>query len=168
MRQSRVNLGRGWEPRSSWRARVRGRVRSGATVLANPLIYLHTAEVTASFRVARSPTLSVLRRRECQLPAVVTVPGGRHGPGVTSSVDRTFERATYVVFPVNSSLPFEDNACTLTQRTTTALDVINPLAAEPPENPNAPEAVTTTIGVERHQPRPPAQGRVELPLPNPG
>ena len=82
-----------------------------------------------------------------QLPAVVTVHGGPSDPGVITSVDRTFERATYVVFPVNSSPPFEDNACTLTQRTTAALDVINPFAAEPPEDPNAPEQVTTTIAV---------------------
>ena len=82
-----------------------------------------------------------------QLPAVVTVHGGPDDPGVITSVDRTFEIGTYVVFPVNSSPPFEDNACTLTQRTSTALDVINPFAAEPPEDPNAPEPVTTTIAV---------------------
>ncbi len=77
-------------------------------------------------------------------PDVVTVHGGPDDPGMITSVDRTFERGTYVVFPVNSTPPFEDNACTLTQRTTTALDVINPFAAEPPEDPTAPEPVATT------------------------
>ncbi len=82
-----------------------------------------------------------------QLPDFVTVHGGPDDPDLFTSVDRTFERETYVVFPVNSSPPFEDNACTLTQRTTTALDVINPLIAEPPEDPNTPAPVTTTNAV---------------------
>ena len=80
-----------------------------------------------------------------QLPLVVTVHGGPDDPGLATSVDRTFERGTYVVFPTNSAPPFEDNACTLTQRTTTALDVIKPFTAEPPEDPSAPEPVTTTM-----------------------
>jgi len=80
-----------------------------------------------------------------ELPEVVTVRGGPDDPDVFSSVDRTFERGTYVVFPLNSDTPFEDNNCTLTQRTSSALDVINPNAAEPPEDPNPPEPVTTTI-----------------------
>ncbi len=81
-----------------------------------------------------------------QLPGEVTVLGGPDDPGLFTSVDRTFERGTYVVFPVNSTPPFEDNACTLTQPTTTALDVINPFAAEPPEDPTAAEPVPTTSG----------------------
>jgi hypothetical protein len=79
-----------------------------------------------------------------QLPDVVTVHGGPDDPGLITSVDRTFERATYVVFPVNSTPPFEDNECTLTQRTTTALDVINPFAAGPPADTDDPNSVTTT------------------------
>jgi hypothetical protein len=79
------------------------------------------------------------------LPEVVTVRGGPEDPNVITSVDRTFERGTYVVFPVNSAPPFEDNACTLTQRTTPALDVINPSLTEPPEDSNEPEPVTTEV-----------------------
>ena len=77
-----------------------------------------------------------------ELPEMVTVRGGPEDPNSLTSVDRAFERGTYVVFPLNSAPPFEDNACTLTQRTTSALDVINPLVVEPPEDPNAPEPVT--------------------------
>ncbi|MFV1961031.1 MAG: hypothetical protein ACC658_04275 [Acidimicrobiia bacterium] len=80
-----------------------------------------------------------------ELPDVVTVRGGPEEPNVATSVDRTFELGTYVVFPVNSAPPFEDNACTLTQRTTPALDVINPSLTEPPEDPDEPEPVATTI-----------------------
>ena len=80
-----------------------------------------------------------------QMPDVVTVHGGPDDPGIVTSVDRTFERGTYLVFPVNSAPPFEDNGCTLTQRTTEALDVINPFAAEPPEDPSAPEPVANTM-----------------------
>ena len=79
-----------------------------------------------------------------ELPDVVTVRGGPEDPNIFTSVDRTFERGTYVVFPVNSSPPFEDDACTLTQRTRPALDVINPNLAEPAEDPNEPVVVTPT------------------------
>lgn len=66
-----------------------------------------------------------------ELPATVVVRGGPGDPGVFSSVDRTFERDTYVFFPVSSAPPFEDNACTLTQLRTPDQDVINPFANEP-------------------------------------
>ena len=79
------------------------------------------------------------------LPEVVTVRGGPEDPNVVTSADRTFELGTYVVFPVNSAPPFEDNACTLTQHATAALDVINPAVNEPPDDPDEPEPVTTTI-----------------------
>ena len=79
------------------------------------------------------------------LPELVTVQGGPEDPNVVTSVDRTFELGTYVVFPVNSAPPFEDNACTLTQLATAALDVINPFVNEPPDDPNEPDPVTTTI-----------------------
>ncbi len=77
-----------------------------------------------------------------ELPDVVTVRGGPENPNVATSVDRTFERGTYVVFPVNSAPPFEDNA---SQRTTPALDAIKPSLTEPPEDPDGPEPVATTI-----------------------
>lgn len=80
-----------------------------------------------------------------QLPDIVTVNGGPGDTDTFTSVDRTFEVGTYIVFPVNSTPPFEDNACTLTQRTTAALDVINPLIGEPLEEPSAEEVVTTIV-----------------------
>ncbi|MDK1019633.1 MAG: hypothetical protein QGD89_09560 [Actinomycetota bacterium] len=79
-----------------------------------------------------------------QLPDIVTVEGGPGDARTVTSVDRTFEAGTYIVFPVNSTPPFEDNICTLTQHMTAALDVINPFADEPLEDPSAGEAVTTT------------------------
>ncbi|GMR02318.1 MAG: hypothetical protein BMS9Abin20_0648 [Acidimicrobiia bacterium] len=80
-----------------------------------------------------------------QLPDVVTVNGGPSDPSVITSVDRTFEVGTYIVFPINSDPPFEDNACTLTQRTSTALDVINPFTDEPPE-PATTGGTVVTVG----------------------
>jgi hypothetical protein len=80
-----------------------------------------------------------------QLPGVVTVNGGPTDASMFTSVDRTFGVGTYIVFPVNSAPPFEDNACTLTQRTTAALDVINPFADEPLVDPSAETVVTTIV-----------------------
>ncbi len=79
------------------------------------------------------------------LPETVVVHGGPGGSDAFTSVDRAYELGTYIVFPVNSTPPFQDNACTLTQRTTTALDVINPFASEPVEQTTNENAVTTTI-----------------------
>lgn len=78
------------------------------------------------------------------LPDTVVVNGGPADSSSFTSVDRTFESGTYVVFPVNASPPFEDNACTLTQKTSAALDVINPMSAESPEPVVTDNAVTTT------------------------
>lgn len=80
-----------------------------------------------------------------QLPDVVTVTGGPADANMFTSVDRTFGVGTYIVFPVNSAPPFEDNDCTLTQRTTAALDVINPFVGDPTEAAIVGEGVTTTI-----------------------
>lgn len=78
------------------------------------------------------------------LPETVVVNGGPLDSNAFTSVDRTFESGTYIVFPVNSSPPFDDNACTLTQRTSAALDVINPTSAESPEAVGTDDVVTTT------------------------
>jgi len=48
------------------------------------------------------------------------------------------------VFPVNSTSPFEDNACTLTQQASTALDVINPFVGEPTVQTTTDDVATTT------------------------
>jgi len=78
------------------------------------------------------------------LPETVIVNGGPSDAGTFTSVDRTYELGTYIVFPVNSTSPFEDNACTLTQRTSAALDVIAPDNVETPEAVTTDDAVTTT------------------------
>ncbi|MFV1999866.1 MAG: hypothetical protein ACC654_05810, partial [Acidimicrobiia bacterium] len=79
-----------------------------------------------------------------QLPDTVTVNGTPDLSSAATSVDRTYELGTYIVFPVNSTPPFEDNACTLTQRTSAALDVIAPDSVETPEAVTTGEVVTTT------------------------
>jgi len=78
------------------------------------------------------------------LPETVVVNGGPADSSSFTSVDRTYESGTYVVFPVNTSPPFKDNACTLTQKTSAALDVINPTSAESPEPVVTDNTVTTT------------------------
>lgn len=68
------------------------------------------------------------------LPATVTVHGGPNDPNVVTSVDRTFRPGTYAFFPISWSsdlTQFEDNACTLTQTVSPALDVIAPGSAIP-------------------------------------
>ena len=64
-------------------------------------------------------------------PFNATVHGGPIEENLITSVDRTFEPGIYIFFPVNSSPPFEDNACTLTQPFNPSLDVINPFGVEP-------------------------------------
>lgn len=81
------------------------------------------------------------------LPETVVVNGGPDDANFVTSVDRAYELGTYIVFPVNSTPPFEDNACTLTQKTTTALDVINPFASEPAEQTTNDNTVTTMASV---------------------
>ncbi|GMQ98932.1 MAG: hypothetical protein BMS9Abin17_1470 [Acidimicrobiia bacterium] len=78
------------------------------------------------------------------LPETVTVNGTPDLSSGATSVDRTYELGTYIVFPVNSTSPFEDNACTLTQRTSAALDVIAPNSVETPEAVTTGDVVTTT------------------------
>jgi len=80
-----------------------------------------------------------------QLPDTVTVNGTPDLSSAATSVDRTYELGTYIVFPVNSTSPFEDNACTLTQQASTALDVINPFVGEPTGQTTTGDVVTTTI-----------------------
>ncbi len=89
-----------------------------------------------------------------EMPAVVTVNGGPDEQDVQTSVDRDFELGTYVFFPLNQSPPFQDNACTLTQRTTSALDAIAPNREEPAEKGDAGQVVTTSAA----QPSAAAQG----------
>jgi len=79
-----------------------------------------------------------------ELPETVVVNGGPGDSSTFTSVDRTYELGTYIVFPVNSTSPFEDNACTLTQQTSTALDVINPFIGEPTVQTTTDDVVTTT------------------------
>ena len=64
-------------------------------------------------------------------PFNATVHGGPIEEDLITSVDRTFEPGIYIFFPVNSSPPFEDNACTLTQPFNPSLEVINPFGEEP-------------------------------------
>lgn len=78
-----------------------------------------------------------------RLEAVVVVHGGPSEADLFTSVDRTFELGSYIFFPVNASAPFEDNACTLTQRTSEALAVINPFGEEPAEGPAGSGPATT-------------------------
>jgi len=78
------------------------------------------------------------------LPDTVVVNGGPVDSNAFTSVDRTFELGTYIVFPVNSTPPFEDNACTLTQKTSAALDVIAPNSVGTPEAVTTGDVVTTT------------------------
>jgi hypothetical protein len=78
------------------------------------------------------------------LPETVTVNGTPDLSSSATSVDRTYELGSYIVFPVNSTSPFEDNACTLTQRTSAALDVIAPNSVETPEAVTTGDVVTTT------------------------
>jgi hypothetical protein len=90
-----------------------------------------------------------------KLPDVVTVhgsPDNPDDPNVFTSVDRTFDYGTYIVFPVNAQPPFEDNICTLTQRTTSALAVINPNADEHVDI--ATGVVTITAALTRESPLP--------------
>ncbi len=78
------------------------------------------------------------------LPQTVTVNGTPDLSSSATSVDRTYELGTYIVFPVNSTSPFEDNACTLTQETSAALDVIAPNSVETPDAVTTDDVVTTT------------------------
>lgn len=79
------------------------------------------------------------------LPNTVTVNGGPSDPSEATSVDRTYELGTYIVFPINSTSPFVDNACTSTQRTTEALDVINPFLGEPVDTVDSGATTTTYV-----------------------
>ena len=63
-------------------------------------------------------------------PFDVVVHGGPRKSDLLTSVDRMFELGVYLFFPTNTEPPFEDNACTLTQRFNQSLDVINPFGEE--------------------------------------
>lgn len=107
-------------------------------------------ELTNNDRTAKMEVESVWKGP--QLPDVVTVHGSPDDPNLFTSVDRTFTYGTYIVFPVNTEPPFQDNICTLTQRTTSALDAINPGADELIETVTG--AVTTTVAATGDIPPP--------------
>jgi hypothetical protein len=101
-------------------------------------------ELTNNDRTAKMKVESVWKGP--QMPDVVTVhgsPDNPDDPNLFTSADRTFTYGTYIVFPVNTEPPFQDNICTLTQRTTSALDAINPGADELIETDTG--VVTTTV-----------------------
>ena len=82
-------------------------------------------EVTNNGRTASVDVEQVWKGPE--QPFNVAVHGGPDEADLITSVDRTFELGTYIFFPVNSSPPFEDNICTLTQPVSEAISVINPI-----------------------------------------
>lgn len=89
-------------------------------------------EVTNNGRTASVDVEQVWKGPE--QPFNVAVHGGPDEADLITSVDRTFELGTYIFFPVNSSPPFEDNICTLTQPVSEAISVINPFGEEPEED----------------------------------
>ncbi|RLE11140.1 MAG: hypothetical protein DRJ28_11190 [Actinobacteria bacterium] len=121
-------------------------------------------ELTNNDRTAKMEIESVWKGP--QLPDVVTVhgsPDNPDDPNLFTSVDRTFTFGTYVVFPFNTQPPFRDNICTLTQRTTPALDAINPDAKELIDNGTG--VVTTTVAATGDIPPPVPRQQSDVPDP---
>ena len=98
-----------------------------------------------------------------QLPLRVTVRGGPEDPELITSVDRTFEtNEVYLVFPLNSTPPLEDNICTSTQAVSPAIQAVNPFGEEPDDDhagetipgttSAGPQGLVTTMAAGRDEP----------------